>query len=228
MVEIKFSGFSKETIKFFEDLTTNNNKTWFNENKKDYEKYVMEPARTFVIKMGERLYELSPDINAIPLVNKSLFRLNRDVRFSKDKSPYKTNMGILFWEGTRKRMECPGFYFHVESNKLMLGGGLHKFTKDIMDSYRKQVAKEKSGKALVDIIENLKLENIDIGGLHYKRVPRGFDDDNPNAELLKYNGLYTMINSKIPNEFYSEKLIEYCYERFKKSYPLNEWILTYL
>ncbi|WP_455393079.1 TIGR02453 family protein, partial [[Eubacterium] cellulosolvens] len=124
-----FNGFPKEFTSFFTDLAMNNNKSWFNEHRQDYEQFVLEPSKLFVIAMGERLTELSRDINAIPMVNKSLFRLNRDTRFSKDKSPYKTNLGILFWEGRRKRMECPGFYFHVEANTLMLGDGMYQFPK---------------------------------------------------------------------------------------------------
>jgi len=79
--------------------------------------------------MGEKLRPLCPGINAIPKVNKSLFRINRDTRFAKDKSPYKTNLGILFWEGQGKRMESSGFYFHLEENLLMIGCGMYKFPK---------------------------------------------------------------------------------------------------
>ena len=115
-----FNGFPKKFTKFFADLAMNNNKLWFNEHKPDYEQFVLGPSKLFVIAMGERLSELSPDINAIPMVNKSLFRLNRDTRFSKDKSPYKTNVGIFFWEvcsfspanpkspGQIKRKNTPG------------------------------------------------------------------------------------------------------------------------
>jgi len=223
-----FSGFPKESIQFFADLALNNSKEWFNDHKQDYEKYVLEPSRAFVIDLGEQLQELSPDIQAIPVVNKSLFRLNRDVRFSKDKSPYKTNLGIFFWEGIRKRMECPGFYFHIEIDDLMLGGGMHVFPKDMIEPYRKAVVDKAGGAELNKVIKILAKDKLQVSGQHYKRVPQGYDQDHPNSDLLKHNGLYTMVETKLPKAFFSEKLIDFCFKNFKKMYPLHEWILEYL
>jgi uncharacterized protein (TIGR02453 family) len=228
MVNKKFNGFPIEFNQFFADLAMNNNKSWFNEHKKDYEKFVLEPSKLFVIAMGERLGELSSDINAIPMVNKSLFRLNRDTRFNKDKSPYKTNLGIFFWEGGRKRMECPGFYFHVEADNLMLGGGMHIFPKDLLEPYRKAVVGENSGKDLIKTINMLKGEQLTVSGTHYKRIPQGYDPNHENADLLLHNGLYSMIETNLPKEFYSNKLIDYCFEGFRRMYPLHKWLLTYL
>jgi uncharacterized protein (TIGR02453 family) len=143
-------------------------------------------------------------------------------------SPYKTNLGILFWEGERKRMECPGFYFHVEANKLMLGGGLYQFPKDLIEPYRKATIDKVNGKQLHNIVNTLKKDKISIGGAHYKRVPQGYDQNHENVELLKHNGLYTMVETNIPKEFNSGELIDYCFERFQKMHPLHKWILTNL
>ena len=228
MTDNKFNGFPKEFTKFFAELAMNNTTIWFNEHKKEYGQFVLEPSKSFVVAMGEKLKELAPDINAVPKVNKSLFRLNRDTRFSKDKSPYKTNLGILFWEGSRKRMECPGFYFHVEVDTLMLGGGLYQFPKDMIEPYRKAVIDNTSGKELNSIVKTLKQEKIVLGGTNYKRVPQGYDPNHENSELLKHNGMYTMVETKIPKEFFSNKLIDYCFDQYKKMHPLHRWILTYL
>ena len=83
-----FNGFSGEMLRFLADLKENNSKEWFDPHRDDYDKYVMEPSREFVIDMGDRLREVIPGIVAAPRVNQSIFRLNRDTRFSKDKSPY--------------------------------------------------------------------------------------------------------------------------------------------
>ena len=107
-----FKGFPRELVRFFNGLRKNNTKEWFQDHKQDYEDHVKQPSMEFVMAMGEKLKTVAPKIHAIPKVNQSLFRLNRDTRFSKDKRPYKANLGIWFWEGDRKRMECPGFYFH--------------------------------------------------------------------------------------------------------------------
>ena len=83
MTASPFTGFPKETLKFFADLAANNNKPWFDLHKPDYEKFVMAPTRDFVVSLGERLRELAPDVVADPRVNKSIFRIYRDIRFSK-------------------------------------------------------------------------------------------------------------------------------------------------
>ena len=82
---------------------------WFKRHKNDYEELVLNPSRLFVSEMGELLRGIVPAINADPRVNRSLFRINRDTRFSKDKTPYKTHITLWFWEGLGPRMENPGF-----------------------------------------------------------------------------------------------------------------------
>ena len=116
----KFSGFPREYFSFFNQLKKNNSKEWFEKHRGDYDEFVLHPAREFVIEMGKKLRKIAPGVNAIPKVNQSLFKINRDVRFSKDKSPYKTYMGIWLWEGDRKRMECSGFYLHELRKKCRM------------------------------------------------------------------------------------------------------------
>ena len=89
-------------------MKKNNTRDWFEKHRSDYDEFVLHPAREFVIEMGKKLRKIAPGVNAIPKINKSLFKINRGVRFSKDKSPYKTYMGIWLWEGNRKRMESSG------------------------------------------------------------------------------------------------------------------------
>jgi len=111
-----FNGFPRELIQFYQGLSRNNDKSWFNEHKDIYARHVIAPAQDFVVSMGERLRMLSPGIVADTRANGagSIFRIYRDLRFSKDKRPYKTFLGIFFWEGSGKKMENPGFYFHME------------------------------------------------------------------------------------------------------------------
>ena len=144
----KFNGFSEEFFSFFENLKSNNTKQWFENHRDDYEEFVLQPAREFVGEMGEKLRKIAPEVNAIPKINKSLFKINRDVRFSKDKSPYKTYMGIWLWDGDRKRMECSGFYLHVENNQMLIGVGFKMFPKPLLDLYRQAVVDKSLGAAL--------------------------------------------------------------------------------
>lgn len=225
--QLTFQGFSKETVKFFKDLKKNNTKKWFEAHKQDYEICVMQPARAFVFSMGEKLRAHIPDIVAVPKINKSLFRINRDTRFSPDKSPYKTNMGIFFWEGNRPRMECPGFYFHLEPPFLLLGVGQYMFPKYLFDTFRNSVVHPEYGKELAESVAEIeKKKGYQIGGKHYKRVPAGFDPFHPNAGLLLHNGLHVGFETSIPDEFYSKKLVAYCWKKFQPLLPLHSWLVA--
>lgn len=224
--EIGFEGFAKQTVSFFSQLAKNNDKGWFDLHRDDYEQHVLAPAQAFVGVMGQQLGKISKGIVADPRVNKSLFRLNRDVRFSKDKRPYKTHLGIYFWEevGGRKRMECPGFYFHLEPGRLMLGVGMYIFPKDVLEAYRQAVVDPKQGPALVRAVKQVEGKGYSVAGEHYKRVPRGYDPEHKHADLLRHNGLAAMTEGKLPAELYSAKIVERCFSRFKEMAPLHRWL----
>jgi len=224
-VNEQFEGFSPECIDFYRDLTKNNETGWFNSHRDDYDRYVLEPSRQFVLAMGDRLYTLAPGIVADPKVNRSLFRIHRDTRFSKDKSPYKTQLALWFWEGTGPRMECTGFYFHLEPDRLMLGVGIYMFPKPLHEKYREWVVDSKRGKALVKAIGKVADCGYAPGGKHYKRVPRGYDSGHERAEYLLYNGLYAGIDMDVPEELFSTDLVNYCFMHFEKMLPIHKWLL---
>jgi uncharacterized protein (TIGR02453 family) len=220
-----FNGFPQEAVIFFQDLQKNNNKTWFEAHKADYQKYAMEPAQDFIEEMGARLKRLSPGIHADPRINKSIFRIYRDIRFSKDKTPYKTHLGIWMWEGEGAKFESSGYYFHLEPPNIMLGVGIHTFSKDLLKAYREAVVDPVSGPALVNAVQEVSLKSgYKLGGEHYKRVPRGYAPDHPHAELLRYNGLTAGSEVPIPEEFFSTALLDYSYQRYMEMYPIQRWL----
>lgn len=221
-----FSGFSKETVRFFTALRKNNNREWFERNRETYDKHVMGPAKLFVTAMGARLKAIAPRIVAVPKVNKSIFRINRDTRFSLDPSPYKTNLGIYFWDGVRSRMESSGFYFHLEPPELWLGVGMYMIPDPLLGRFRKAVVDPKSGAEIQKIKAAISMmAGFSLGGEHYKRVPAGFDPGHPNAALLKNRGLYASAETKIPEEFFSARLVDYCFERYEPLVPLHRWLM---
>ena len=223
-----FSGFTKETVRFFNGLRRNNNREWFNRNRETYDKQVMEPAKAFVTAMGERLKAVVPKVIAVPLINKSIFRINRDTRFTLDPSPYKTHLGLYFWEGPKPKMESPVFYFHVEPPNLYLGSGMYMFPDSLLPRYRRAVVDPKLGKDLSKILADIaKHKAYEIGGQHYKRVPAGYDPGHPSAELLKHNGLWVGYETKIPVEFYSARLVDYCFECYQPLVPLHRWLMKW-
>ncbi len=220
-----FTGFPKSTVSFLRQLAEYNDREWFAAHKAEYEAAVMEPSRAFVAAMGARLRRLTPGIKAEPRTDGSLFRIFRDTRFSPDKSPYKTNLGILFWEGSGPRLECSGYYFHLEPPTLMLGGGLYIIPRPLLDRYRRAVADPEYGPELAAIVKKLTARpGFTLGGEHYKRVPSGFTAD-PKAEfLMLHAGLYAGIEVPIPAELHSPALVDYCWERFKPMEPLHRWL----
>jgi uncharacterized protein (TIGR02453 family) len=220
-----FPGFPKKTVPFLRDLAANNNREWFTAHRPEYEAAVVEPAKAFVRVMGGRLRRLSPGIKAEPRTDGSLFRIFRDTRFSIDKSPYKTNLGIYFWEGKGSRLECSGYYFHLEPPTLMLGGGVYMFSRPLLERYRRAVADPEYGAELVAIVKKITARSgYTSGGEHYKRVPAGFDVGPEAAQLLRHAGLYAGIEAPIPAELHSPAIIDYCWERFKPMEPLHRWL----
>jgi uncharacterized protein (TIGR02453 family) len=229
-----FQGFSQATLEFLLELRAHNDKDWFQAHRQVYEESVMEPSRRFVIAMGERLAAISQGLQAVPQVNGSIFRINRDTRFSADKTPYKTNIALFFWEGSGPRMECPGFYMHLEPPTLMLGAGLYMFPKNLLDAYPKAVLDPVLGPQLDRAVAEVRaaagpgaLAAAGCGGTidHYKKVPPGFDPDHPYAEYLKYKGLHAGVSMSIPTEITTPGFVAYCQERFVALAPIHHWLV---
>lgn len=219
------SYFTKDTVKFFRQLHKNNSKEWFEKHREDFELHVMEPAKVFVMHMGDSLKEISPAVNAVPKTDKSIFRLHRDVRFSKNKAPYKTNLGIYFWEGSGKKMECSGYYMHIEPGLFFVGAGMYMFSPVQIKTFRKVVYNPDKAKELLDIIKKIENKGYSINETYYKQVPRGFDKEYKFADLLKYNGLYAYYESTDINELLEADQIKFLYKKYKDMKPLHEWMV---
>jgi uncharacterized protein (TIGR02453 family) len=222
-----FDGFPKECLAFFRNLAGNNTKQWFEEHRRDYDDHVLTPARRFVEAMGDAFARRYPGIHADPRTDKSIFRIHRDVRFSRDKRPFKTHLAVWFWEGNGPRMECSGYYFHLEPSALMVGAGIYMFPKHMMKEYRDSVVHRKYGPELNKAVQRvLKKGDYGLGGSFYKKVPRGYPADHANAEYLLYNGLWAGMEVPVPKEVYSSDLVAYCIKRYADMAPLHEWLYT--
>lgn len=220
-----FNGFPEECVRFLFELRHNNNREWFKEHKSDFDTFVKVPTQEFAAKMAKLLEEFSPAEDPAPQVNFSIFRIYRDIRFSKDKTPYKTHIGVLFWEGSGPKMESSGYYFHLEPPNLMLGTGIHTFSKTQLKTYRDSVVDPEYGPELEKAIEMTTQQGqYSIGGEHYKRVPRGYDPEDERAGLLLFNGLYAGVETEIPTELYSDKFLDYCLEKYENMIPVHYWL----
>jgi uncharacterized protein (TIGR02453 family) len=222
-----FDGFPKTATTFLKGLAKNNSKAWFDANRADYESGLLEPCKDFVVAIGPKLAKIAPDIHAEPKVSGSIMRINRDTRFSKDKTPYKTYMGLWFWQGAGRSRECPGLYFGLSGDELTLGAGMHLFGPKQLDAYRTALVDPKHGPAGRKAYDKIaKLKGIEIGGAHYKKVPRGFDPAHPNADLLVHNALYFGFTTKVPADLYTPKAMDYCVKAYKQVWPLQQWLVA--
>jgi uncharacterized protein (TIGR02453 family) len=227
MTDTAFTGFPDGTFRFLRGIAKDNSKAWFEAHRKDYEEAYVEPAKAFIAALGPRLQKFAPGVKFEPKVNGSLFRINRDVRFSKDKSPYKTHLDLWFWEGDHRGWDSPGFFFRMFADKLILGGGMHRFEKTHTDAYRRSVLDPRKGPALVAAIDKVKSAGAyEIGGATRKQVPRGFDAGHERASLLLHEGLWAGFEGKIPAEARSAAFVDFCAGHYRAVYPVSRWLLT--
>ncbi len=221
----QFNGFSSETLNFLSDLRDNNNRTWFEENKSTYQDYVLRDAQHFVMDMGKKLATIAPDIVAIPKVDKSIFRIYRDTRFSKNKLPYKSNIAVFFWEGDGKKLENPGFYLHMDPDKYFIGVGLHEFPKSMIDTYRNAVIDSRHGSALQDVIDRVKKRGkYQLGWKKYKKVPRGFDAGHERAEYLLFGGIGFHLEEPVTSRVQQADFADDCFDKFKDMADIHDWL----
>ncbi len=220
-----FSGFQSEGFDFLRDLAVNNSKPWFEANRRRFDEGLLGPGRLFVSAMGMALSEFAPGIHAEPRVSGSIFRIHRDIRFSRDKRPYKTHFDLWFWQGDRHSRDCPGYFLRLTPDAVVAGAGRHAFDKEILAAFREAVADERRGEALEQALATVRAAGADVGGAHYKRVPRGFAADHPRADLLRYNALHAWIEEPLPPQVHTAEFVDFCYERFQKVSPVQQWIL---
>jgi uncharacterized protein (TIGR02453 family) len=177
--------FTEATFRFLDELAANNRRDWFEANKARYESAVREPALRLIAAMGPLLDEFAPSFRAEPRkVGGSLMRVFRDTRFSRDKTPYKTNVGIQFRHAQGRDVHAPGFYLHVAANECFLGAGCWHPETDALGRIRELVAAEpKRWFAARD--DRSFARDWTLAGDSLSRPPRGFAADHPALADLK-------------------------------------------
>lgn len=180
-----FAGFSPGLLQFLGELSLNNDRAWFEANKARYERDVREPARAFIRAMAPRLRKISKFFVADDAkVGGSLMRIHRDVRFARDKAPYKTNLGIQFRHAAGKDVHAPGFYVHVDNDGVFLGAGLWHPEADALAAIRKAIVERPSAwKKARDDTKFAK--HWQPEGDSLARPPRGFDKEHPYIDDLR-------------------------------------------
>ena len=121
-------------------------------------------------------------------------------------------------------MESSAFYFHIEPESLRLGVGIYKFTRPQLDEYRNSVVRPEFGRQLAKIYNKISGKGYEFGGKNYKRIPKDFDPGHENAQFLLYDGMHAGKKFSIPDEFYSEKLLDFCLKPYEDLLPAQRWL----
>ncbi|MEN0068189.1 MAG: DUF2461 domain-containing protein [Myxococcota bacterium] len=222
----RFAGFSMAGLEALAALARDNTKATFDLHREGIDEGLIEPAKRFVTALATRLgTAVSPGIEARPRVDGSIFRLRRDTRFSKDKSPYKTRLTMFVWEGEHRK-RSPGFYLSLSPNRVQLGVG--RMVIDDLERYRKAVDEPRSGEALVAAITKAQraLPGLTLSEPALKRVPRGFDPLHPRARWLRCKVLHAMLDVPMPGAVDGPEFLDWTVDRFLPFRDLHRWFVA--
>lgn len=215
--------FSKKTLGFLRDLTKNNEREWFKANKSRYEEDLKDPALQFILDFAPRLAKISAHFRADPRpVGGSLFRIYRDTRFSKDKSPYKTHLGIHFRHERAKDAHAPGFYLHIEPKNAFVGVGIWHPDSPTTLALREAIVDDPDGWKKATRSGAFS-KRFALAGDSLKRAPRGFDPEHPLIEDLKrkdFIGVTEFDPTSITSPDFLNEFAKIC----RAGAPLNRWI----
>ena len=223
-IDMSFPGFPKDLVKFLRELSRNNNREWFQENKDRYKKSIVAPLCDFIVAMGPRLEKISNCYVADARPHGgSMFRIYRDVRFARDKRPYKEHAACHFRHEAGKDAHAPGFYLHIEPKEVFAGGGIWMPPNASLDKIRQAIVEKPeqwkkitSGKTFVKYFSA-------VQGAGLKRPPRGFDKEHPLIEDLKRKSFFAMhkIDAKL---LYTPRFITEVDRSFTALSPLLEFL----
>ncbi|MGH7450270.1 MAG: DUF2461 domain-containing protein [bacterium] len=223
-----FSGFSKSFVAFFIGLKKNNSKSYFDAKHEIYENVVKLEMEAFILAVGEGLKKISSYFMVDPRVGGSMYRLNRDIRFSANKMPYKTHCAALFYHQQGGRHELPAFYFQIDPDTVMFAAGHYMVSPEHLDLVRRAI--DRNGSLLTTILKRpaFKKRFGQIQGEALKKPPRGYDADHPHVELLKLKQYLLDEEEPVKKWIDDPRLVKRTLESFRASAPLVRFLCTAL
>ncbi|WP_377194368.1 DUF2461 domain-containing protein [Ruegeria meonggei] len=209
----QFDCFSPAAVGFLQDLKANNTKDWFAANKAVYETHLKTPSKLFADDMALALGDLTGQVHS-----SKIFRIYRDVRFSKDKTPYNAHLHLAFTP-TGQVAQPPMWFFGLSPEKLSLGCGVFQYEKGSLDAFRDAMVGP-SGAELMQTTTELRERGYRIGEPELKRVPSGFDKDHPLEEALRRKGFAVWMDTETPAFVLKSNLTERTTAEFAKLMPV--------
>lgn len=208
-------------LDYLRDLQKNNNRDWYHSHKKRYEKECKQPFRDFI---GELILGLQADDPQIQIEPKdAVFRIARDTRFSRDKTPYKTHVGALISKYGRRGKEHPGFYFHLEPGRLMLGGGAYFVERSSLDHIWHKIQLEHDRFRSIIEDKNFVEKFEEVKGDRYKRIPKEYRDFAEQEPLIANKQYFFM--TEMPSETaLQDDFLDFTLDYFRAGKPLNDFL----
>lgn len=208
-----FEGFCEDTLKFLVELTINNNKPWFEENRKRYENVLLVPMQELVMDLTPTMISIDPAFVTKPSIGATISRIHRDTRFSKDKSPYRNNIWLTFKRGGDLWEQEPGYFFEIAIDYWSFGMGYFQATKDTMDKIKADI--REGNPKITKLIDGLnKRDDLKLFGSDYKKFK---DEGVPEAykSWMSKKNVYFMAIGKDMDAVMSKKLLPKIVEGFK-------------
>lgn len=212
---------SADTFKFLKDLAKNNNKEWFTANKKRYDTAKAD-FELFVAELIQQVAKFDPAIGTLD-AKKCIFRIYRDTRFSKDKTPYKINMGANFSASPSKIHDHAGYYIHIEPGKSFLAGGAYEPQTPWINKIRQEIDyNTKDFKKLITAA-SFKKNFGEIQGEKLKTAPKGFPKDHPELSLLQYKS-FLLVHNCDDKLVQSDGFMKHLTDVYKSMKPFNDFL----
>ena len=184
----RFTGFPEPGLKFLRRLKKNNNRDWFKAHRSEFEESLLRPMQSLVAELRDILAPIAPSVRIDP--KKSIFRIYRDIRFSQDKSPYKTHLAASFDNGAVSRAETPCFYLHIAPDEVLTAGGIYMPSSDQLRAIRQAIAAD--APTFLRLVEDRHIKRTfgELQGEKLQRTPLGFSKDHPMLRYLQFKQLY--------------------------------------
>lgn len=207
---MRFSGFGEHAVDFYDGLVADNSKAYWEDNRAVYDSDVRAPMEALLSELEGEFADLG---------KAKVFRPYRDVRFAKDKSPYKTHCGGVIESGRGGG----AYYVQVGPDGLMVGGGCFHLESDQLARFRSAVAEEIHGEALEKMLRTLERGGWELRGDRLKTKPKGYDADHPRIELLKYRSVYAVRHWEPDDTLHEPGCLDRVRKAWRQLRPLNEW-----
>jgi uncharacterized protein (TIGR02453 family) len=219
-----FTGFPRDFFTFFRELKANNERPWFEANKQRFKDSVQAPMSAFIAAMAPRLAKISKNFVADPRPNGgSMFRIYRDIRFSKDKRPYKEHAACHFRHAAGKDVHAPGFYMHFAADEVFFGGGMWMPPSDALAKIRDAIVKKPASWKAVNGDRAFAKAFDGVEGEGLTRPPRGFDPEHPLIDDIKKKSFFAMHESSVKAAS-SSKLVDEVAQTFAAASPLMKFL----